>query len=115
MVKSEWIRLQHMLEAAQEAVTFVQARTRDDLDHDRVLSLALVKLIETIGEAATSITPAMRERLPQIPWAEIIGMRHRLVHGYYEIDLNIVWEVISHDLPPPINHLNNILADQDSN
>lgn len=111
MAKSAEIRLRHMLEAAQEAVAFVQARARNELDGDRMLSLALVKLIETIGEAANSISPAIREAFPQIPWPEIIGMRHRLIHGYYEIDLDIVWEVISNDLPPLINQLKKILAD----
>ncbi len=111
MAKSAEIRLRHMLEAAQEAVAFVQAGARNDLDGDRMLSLALVKLIETIGEATNSISPAIRVAFPQNPWHEIIGMHHRLIHGYYEIDLDIVWEVISNDLPPLINQLKKILAD----
>ncbi len=112
MIKSEWVRLQHMLEAAEEAVNFVNVRTRAELDNNRMLCLALVKLIETIGEAANSIAVTTRQSYPQIPWIEIIGMRHRLIHGYYEIDLNIVWEVITHDLPPLIIELRKILSEQ---
>lgn len=109
MPKSEWLRLRHMLEAAEEAVAFTAQRQRDELESDRMLSLALVKLIETIGEAASNIPLTTQQFYSQIPWQDIIGMRHRLVHGYDEIDLDIVWEVIQKDLPPLIEHLKSII------
>ncbi len=94
-----------MLEAAEEAVAFVQHRRRDDLDADRMLNLALVKLIENIGEAAARIPLATQQLHAHIPWQDIIGMRHRLVHGYDEIDLDVVWEVLQDDLPALIKAL----------
>lgn len=85
------IRLRHMLDAAREAVSFIHGRTRDDLDLDRQLVLALVKSIEIVGEAASRVTESSRQDLPQIPWDQIIGMRNRLVHAYFDINLDILW------------------------
>jgi uncharacterized protein with HEPN domain len=81
MRKDDTIRLRHMLDAAQEAMGFVQGRTRADLNDDRKLVLALVKDIEIIGEAAYQVSEITRDQLQDIPWNDIIGMRHRLVHN----------------------------------
>lgn len=110
MSKSELVRLRHMLEAAEEAVAFAAQRQRDELDTDRMLSLALVKLIETIGEAASRVPPETQQHYSQIPWSDIVGMRHHLVHGYAEIDLDIVWQVIQQDLPPLVKELKKALS-----
>ena len=99
MRKDDEIRLRHMLEAAREAVLFARGRTRSDLDTDRQLVLSLVKDVEIVGEAGTRITETTRERLPTIPWEEIIGMRNRLVHAYFSINLDIVWQTVREDLP----------------
>lgn len=109
MPKSDRIRLQHMLDAACDALTFVQGKTREDLDRDRLLVLGLVKALEVIGEAAYQISPETRNRLPQIPWNDIIGMRHRLVHAYFDIDLDILWRTVQDDLPPLIATLKSVL------
>lgn len=82
MHKSDRLRLRHMLDAAQEATMFAQEASRDALEHDRKLTLALVKDIEIIGEAAYQVSEDTRQQLPEIPWADIIGMRHRLVHAF---------------------------------
>ena len=99
MRKDDEIRLRHMLDAAREAVSFTLGRTRSDLENDRQLVLALVKDIEIVGEAGTRITETTREQLPTIPWEEIIGMRNRLVHAYFSINLDIVWQTVGEDLP----------------
>ncbi len=88
-----------MLDAAEEARSFVLGRARQDLDHDRQLVLALVKCIEIIGEAASQTTTASREALPEIPWLSIVAMRHRLVHAYFDIDHDRVWDTVVVDLP----------------
>lgn len=105
MSKDDRIRLLHMLDAAQEAVLFAQGRSRADLDSDRKLVLALVKEIEIIGEAASQISESTRHQWSAIPWADIIGMRNRLVHAYFDINLDILWQTIQHDLPPLIAEL----------
>ncbi len=102
-------RLRHMRDAAIEALAFSRDRTRNDLDRDRMLTLALVKDIEIIGEAASKISTDCRTRYPGIPWVEIIGMRNRLTHAYFAIDLDIVWEVITNDLLPLVTELERII------
>ena len=91
MQKDDGVRLRHMLDAAREAVSFAEGKTRDDLDGNRVLALALMKCIEIVGEAAANISTERRETLSEIPWKSILGMRNRLVHAYFEIDLDVVW------------------------
>lgn len=91
-------RLRHMLEAAQEANEFSQGKTRQDLDSDRILSLALVRLLEIIGEAASKVSQERQKQIPEIPWRKMIGMRNRIVHAYFEIDLDILWDTITYDL-----------------
>jgi uncharacterized protein with HEPN domain len=109
MRKDDWIRLRHMLDAAREAESFYQNKTRSFLDTDRKLVLALVKCIEIIGEAATKISKQSREELPQIPWSNIIGMRNRLIHAYFDINLDILWKTITEDIPPMIAELEKII------
>jgi len=109
MVLDDQIRMRHMLDAAREAVSFARGRSRADLDSDRLLALGLFKCIEIVGEAAARITPDTRRRHPQIPWADIVGMRNRLVHDYFAIDLDQVWLTVTSDLPPLITALEGML------
>lgn len=103
------VRLRHMLDNAREAVDMAQGKTRANLDTDRALNLALVRLLEIIGEAASRIPKGERELYPDIPWPEIVGLRNRLIHGYDEVDLDIVWQIVTADLPPLIKSLEKIL------
>ena len=105
MRPDDLVRLRHMLDAAKEAMRFVRNRSRDDLERDRQLVWALVKAIEIIGEAAYQISPEARSQVPGIPWDKIIGMRHRLVHAYFDIDLDILWKTVQDGLPPLIAEL----------
>jgi uncharacterized protein with HEPN domain len=102
-------RLRHMRDAATEAVAFSHDRHRDDLESNRMLTLALVKDIEIIGEAAGRISTDCKTRYPEIPWVQMIGMRNRLTHAYFEIDLDIVWEVVTQDLPHLVTELEKII------
>jgi uncharacterized protein with HEPN domain len=99
-----------MLEAARDAQTFAAGKNRDDLNENRMLTFALMKAIEVIGEAATKISPESRGHCGEIPWAEIIGMRHRLIHAYVEIDLDILWRTVTDALPPLIRELEKIVG-----
>ncbi len=102
-----------MLDAAREAVTFASGRTADELARDRQLSLALVKCIEIIGEAASKISSDTRSHYQEIPWADIVGMRNRLIHAYFDIDVERVSDTITTDLPPLIARLEAILGSPD--
>jgi uncharacterized protein with HEPN domain len=94
-----------MLDAARDAVAFAKGRGREDLDSDRQFALALVKCVEIIGEAASQIPAEAQNEVAALPWREIIDMRHRLVHAYYDINMEILWRTICKDLPPLIQSL----------
>lgn len=107
MRNDDEVRLRHMLDAACEALSFSLGRNRSDLDRDRMLVLSLVKEIEIVGEAAYQLSQDTRSQFPEIPWEDIIGMRHRLVHAYFDINLDVLWQTIQEDLPPLIEKLQN--------
>jgi uncharacterized protein with HEPN domain len=98
-----------MLDGALEATAFSSTKHRKDLDGDRMLVLALVKDLEIVGEAAANVSRETQLRHTDIPWSDIIGMRHRLTHAYFDIDLDVVWQTIKGDLPPLIRALRNSL------
>ena len=108
------VRLRHMLEAARKAVAFLKDRKRSDLDNDERLTLALVRLLEILGEAGKCVSADLRQRHSQIPWKEIAGTRDRLIHGYFDVDLNIVWQIVIADLPALIPELEQIVSSESS-
>ena len=103
------VYLKHMLDHAREAVEMVAGKTQADLDQNRMLELALIRLVEIIGEAATRAGSEIKSSNSQIPWREIIGMRNRLTHGYDTVDLKVLWDTIVEDLPPLITDLEKII------
>jgi len=108
MRKDDDVRLRHMLDSARDVVDFSRGRSRVDLDSDRKLVLALVKAVEIIGEAAYQITAETRARLPEIPWDDLVGMRHRLVHAYFDVNLDILWRTATEDVPALLRVLERI-------
>ncbi len=99
-----------MLDAARKAREFVNGKSRDVLDNDEQLALALVKVVEIVCEAAYQISQAKRLEHSHIEWDIIIGMRHRLVHGYFNINYDVLWETVHVDLPVLIEQIENILG-----
>lgn len=110
MSKDDLIRMRHMLDAAREAISFAKNKTRNDLDANRMLTLSIVKSVEIIGEAASKVTQKCRDKYKEIPWASVIAMRHRLIHVYFDIDLDRVWDTVTDDLPPLITALEKIIS-----
>lgn len=108
------VRLRHMLDAARQAVKFAEGRTRDELDTNAMLALSIVRLLEIIGEAAKSVSGDVRQASPRIPWKQIAGTRDRLVHGYFDVDLDIVWAIVSSDLPVLIAALEEMIPVNDA-
>lgn len=105
------VRLQHMLDAARKAVQFAEGRNREDLDNeDDPLSSALVRQIEIIGEAASKVSSEIRAELSEVPWPEVVGIRNRLIHGYFDVNLDILWTTIQRSLPSLIRALESALA-----
>ncbi len=109
--RSDRIRLLHIRDHATEALTLVQGRSREDLQEDRVRALAVVRLLEIVGEAAAGVSPQTRAFRPDVPWGEMVGLRNRLIHGYDAVDLDIVWQIVSKDLPVLIQRTEQLLED----
>ena len=103
-------RMRHMLTHAEETVGMARGRSRGDLDSDRQFNLALVRLMEVVGEAASRVSAEGRQRHPAIPWPEVAGLRNRLVHGYDKVDFDILWDIVQDDLPRLIAELRKALA-----
>lgn len=103
------LRLLDMRDAAEKARRFATGRTRADLDSDEMLDLALVKAIEIIGEAARHVSEETRALAPDIDWGDIVGMRNNLVHAYWKINYDALWDVITYKLPPLITELNRLI------
>jgi uncharacterized protein with HEPN domain len=108
------VRLRHMLSYAREAVAMIQGRVRADLESDRQLNLALVRLLEIVGEAAARVPAEEREKNSQIPWLDIISLRNRLIHGYDTVDFDILWQIVQQDLPSLIQELESIVGGNES-
>ncbi len=115
MSKNDLVRLRHILDAAREAIAFTKERSRRDLDANRMLNLSLVRLLEIIGEAARAVSPECREAHPHIAWKKMAGLRDRLIHGYFDVNLDVVWETVKEDLPPLIAQLEKILPPEKIN
>lgn len=104
------ISLRQMRSHAQEAVAMGRGKTQDEIAADRKLQLALTRLIEIVGEAATRVSQETRLRHPQIPWPEMVGMRNRLIHGYDMVDWAVLQGTITVDLPQLVTQLDAILG-----
>jgi uncharacterized protein with HEPN domain len=114
MSNEDRIRLQHMLDAARQIVSFTQTRLKDDLHTDDMLRLSVVKLLEIVGEAAKNVSQGLKDDHPLIMWKQIGVTRDRLVHGYYDVDVNIVWGIIKQNLPSLIAELEKIIQSEES-
>jgi uncharacterized protein with HEPN domain len=109
MNESDLIRLRHMLDAAYDTQSFIEGYKRDDLNNNRMLLFALVRAIEVIGEAAAHIEAETQAETSQIPWPQIIGMRNRLIHGYFDVNPDLVWKTVTEDIPPLIAELKKLI------
>jgi uncharacterized protein with HEPN domain len=99
-----------MLDNARKALGYAAGREREDLEADELFSLALVRLIEIVGEAAAHVSSEAQSRHGELPWAQIVAIRNRLIHGYDSIDYDVLWQTIQKDLPPLVTALERILS-----
>jgi uncharacterized protein with HEPN domain len=105
MTPDDRVRLGHIVEMFDAATRFLDQKQRSDLDSDQMLLFALVRAIEVAGEAANQISAEGRDELPDLPWRLMIGMRNRLVHGYADIDTDILWNTLTNAMPPVAERL----------
>ncbi len=99
MPPEDWVRIRHMIDAAETIAAFTASRQRADLETDRMLLFALVRAIEIIGEAASKVSPQTRSAVPDVPWGLITAMRNRLVHAYFDIDKDVLWRTAVDEVP----------------
>ena len=104
-LRDDKLSLRHMLDSANEASALIQGKSKTCLDDERVLFLALVRLMEIIGEAANRVTVETQKKTPSIRWKEIISLRNRLIHGYDNVDKDILWQILEFDIPELIPEL----------
>lgn len=100
-----------MIDAAEQALAFVEGRDRVDLDRDAMLRLALTRAVEIVGEAAAQVSDGARMEFPEVPWLHIVGMRNRLVHAYFDINADILWDTVLLALPQLLEQLRGPLAE----
>ena len=111
--RGEGVRLRDMLDAAGAAVRVLGARSAKELEDDEVLSLAVPHAVEIIGEAASRLSPSFCAAHPEIPWSEVTGMRHRIVHDSFAVDYQRLWDTVRNDLPQLIAQLQRLLKESD--
>jgi uncharacterized protein with HEPN domain len=111
MRRDDAIRIRHMIEAAEACEHFVANRTRSDLEADLMLRFALVRAAEIFGEAASKVGLETRESAPSIPWREIVAMRNRLIHAYFDIDHDILWKAATEEIPALLPALRAVSSD----
>ncbi|MDX9973419.1 MAG: DUF86 domain-containing protein [FCB group bacterium] len=98
-----------MIDAATQALEFSEGRTRHDLENDPPLKHLLVRNIEIMGEAASRVSSQLQEAHPEIPWRRMVSIRNRLVHAYFDIDLDILWHTVRTALPELLPKLKTLL------
>ncbi len=113
LLESDRNRIQHMLDAANQALKFVQNTSLSELPNDVPLQHLLVRNLEIIGEAASRITPEFRNAHPEIPWHRLIGMRNRLIHAYFDINMVVVWTTVVQFLPELLDALKSIVTESE--
>ncbi len=109
-----FLYLAHMLDTARKAVAKTAGLEREDYDGDENLRLALTHLVQVIGEAARRVSQQTRAAHPEVPWREITGIRHIIVHDYMNVDEDVLWEVVTSDLPPLIALLGQIVPPEET-
>ena len=110
MKDKDRIRIQHMIDATSEVLSFVEGITEESFSKDRMIILSVIKDIEIIGEAASKMSEETKIKNPDIPWKDIIGMRNKLIHGYFEVDIKLVWNTTKNNLPSLLKALRVILS-----
>ena len=108
-IENDPTRLRHMLEWARITERIAAGESRPSLDGNQLLQLALTRTLQIIGEAAYNVTAETRREYETISWTDIIGMRHRLVHVYFAIDMDVIWQTLTKYVPPLIADLERIL------
>lgn len=110
MVNKDLTRLHHMLDSTNAILGFIKEKNRESLDSDRLLLSGIIRELEILGEAAGQISQETKDQFPDLPWKQVIGMRNRLIHAYFDVDHDVVWKTVNNSLPPLANQLEKIIS-----
>ncbi|MFA0747164.1 HepT-like ribonuclease domain-containing protein [Fervidibacter sp.] len=111
MTRDDSVYLRHILDAIHRIERYLSNVTREQFLREELLQDGVVRQLEIIGEACRHISDELRQKYPAVPWSQIIGMRNRIIHEYFNVDLNIVWEVVQKDLPELKGQVKTILSE----
>jgi uncharacterized protein with HEPN domain len=111
MSKDDLVYIGHMLDMGQKALSFISGIEKSDYNQNESLRMALTHIVQIMGEAAGRVSIEFRKKHSEIPWHEIIGMRHRIVHDYMGVDEDVVWQVVHGDLPVLVKQLEKLASD----
>jgi len=109
MPQPDYLFLEHMLQALSRIEELLTRTDREEFDRDWVVQDALIRELEIIGEAAGRISPELYRSHPEVPWKEITGLRHKLIHDYFTVDLGIVWTTATKDAAEVRPHIEKAL------
>lgn len=93
------LRLHHIIEAVEHVLDFTKEVSEEDFGTDYEKQSAVIRQFEIIGEAASKLTPKFTEQHKDIGWSRVVGMRHKMIHGYFDVDVSIVWTTVTDDIP----------------
>ena len=111
MVDKDLVRIQHMLDSKNAILSFIKEKNRESLDTDRLLSSGVLRELEIIGEAAGRVSQQTKDRFSELPWKQMIGMRNRLIHAYFDVDHDVIWKTVK-EIPPSFSSiLQKIISD----
>ncbi|MEI8300340.1 MAG: DUF86 domain-containing protein [Chlamydiota bacterium] len=114
MKSKDLIRLRHMLDSTQAILSFLKGKQRSDLDTDRLLLSGITRELEILGEAAGKVSLPTQHLFPDIPWRQLVGMRNRLIHAYFDVNHEVVWNTIKNDLPKFYTQLEKAIAQMEN-
>jgi len=112
-MKADLNYLGHIVDCGRRVQQFTARETRESFVTNELLRLAVVHLIQTIGEAARLVSEGFRQQHSEVPWNQIVGMRNRIVHDYLNVDFDVVWQVAAVDVPMLVSQLSPMMADED--